>query len=136
MSTETTTANAPATTPAGLPSRRQRTEWFPHRDTPDDGWNVTVGQTPEGARKLGDQIQAASRRAERNGVQYTASSPQARRVLRLLDAANRLSVAAQIGPDDEMGRWARSMAQQVRTYVGHLVPVPEQSNIRPEVPGD
>ncbi|MDG4791958.1 hypothetical protein O7626_39790 [Micromonospora sp. WMMD1102] len=135
MSTETTTTNAPATTKAGLPSRRQRTEWFSPRSVPSDSWNVTVGQTPEGAQKLGDQIQAASRRLERDGGQYAASSVQGRRVLKLLEAANYLSAAAQLGPDDDMGRYARRLAQQVRTYVGHLVPVPEASDIRPEVPG-
>jgi hypothetical protein len=139
VSTETTTTNASATTKAGLPNRRQKTEWFPRKSTssaPDDGWNVTVGQTPEGAQQLGEQIQAASRRLERDGGQYAASSVQGRRVLKLLEAANYLSAAAQLGPDDDMGRYARRLAQQVRTYVGHLVPVPERSDIRPEVPGE
>jgi len=135
MSTETTT-NTLATTAAGLPDRRQRSEWWPRHSAPADEWNVAVEQDPERARAFGNAIQAGSRRAVRNNVDYAPGSPQGRRVLKFLDAANCFSAAAQLGPDDDMGRWARGLAQQVRTYVGHLVPVPERSDIRPEVPGE
>jgi hypothetical protein len=134
MNSDTKT-NAPATTAAGLPSRRQKTEWFPRTNTPADDWNISREQDPERARAFGNAIQAGSRRASGDGHDYAPTSPQGRRVLRLLDAANCLSAAAQLGPDDDMGRWARGLAQQVRTYVGHLVPVPDRSDIRPEVPG-
>lgn len=124
MSTDTTTTTAaPASAPTGLPRRRQRTEWF----SPNGSRAGRVGfehlstvPNPEGARRFGEQVQAASQQTARaNG---------------LLDAARLLDAAAAMDPDDATARLAADLAGQARRLASPLVVVPEPSRIRPEVP--
>lgn len=144
MNTNTTT-NTSATTPAGLPDRRQRTEWFPRTAAKEP--NLAVGADPDRAQKLGEQIQAASRRLEPGQLAVAAAiaEDKANRATRragkeyvrgLNRAGALLRSAAAIKADDTVGEFADYLAHQIEAEVVRAAStvVPDPAPALPEVP--
>ncbi len=96
---------------------------------------LAVEQDPERARRLGRQVQAASRRAAADGFAPIPPDTRDERVLQLWEAANCFTRAALADPGGPIGEKARRWASEARALVAELVVAPEASRIRPEVPG-
>lgn len=95
---------------------------------------LAVEQDPAAARRLGRQVQAASRRAAGEGFAPIPPDTRDERVAGMLRAANYLAAVSAEGPDDEIGRWAFGLVHDIREAAARHVVVPAPSNIRPEMP--
>jgi hypothetical protein len=145
--TGNTKTNAPATTAAGLPSRRQRAEWFPC--TAEKELNLAVEQDPERARAFGNAIQAASRRTGSDNLAAAAAIAEDRAVRANLRAGREyvrglnqagalLRQAAAIKADDTVGEFAGYLADQIEREVAKASSTlaPDAAPSLPEVPGN